>query len=100
MTWGHPVTTGIETIDYFVSSQLLEIAEADEHYSERLFRLKTLPVYYHRPTLPVPSHGREHFHLPATGNIYGCPQSLFKLHPEFDELLGEIGVGGRRPRVP
>ena len=89
-TWGHPVTTGIETIDYFVSSELLEVAEADDHYSKRLVRLKTLPIYYPRPALPVPSRGRERFHLPATGNIYGCPQSLFKLHPEFDNLLGEI----------
>src|SRR5262249_8223166 len=48
ITWGHPVTTGIPTLDYFVSSGLLEADGAAEHYTERLVRLKTLPIYYYR----------------------------------------------------
>src|SRR5262249_58481114 len=32
-TWGHPVTTGSPMVDLFLSSELLEIAEADEHYT-------------------------------------------------------------------
>jgi predicted O-linked N-acetylglucosamine transferase (SPINDLY family)/ADP-heptose:LPS heptosyltransferase len=90
VTWGHPATTGIDTIDYFISSQLLESEEADEHYTEHLVRLETLPIYYHRPTLPTPLRGRDYFHLPEAAHVYGCPQSLFKLHPEFDDVLGEI----------
>jgi protein O-GlcNAc transferase len=27
-TWGHPVTTGIDAIDYFISSEALETEEA------------------------------------------------------------------------
>ncbi len=36
VTWGHPQTTGIPTVDYFVSSQLCEPSDGDSHYSERL----------------------------------------------------------------
>ncbi|MFM6395632.1 MAG: hypothetical protein ACKPFF_03010, partial [Planktothrix sp.] len=32
--WGHPVTSGLPTIDYFLSSQLMEPENAQEHYSE------------------------------------------------------------------
>lgn len=87
---GHPETTGIETIDYFVSSELMEVPHAQEHYTESLVRLKTLPVYYHRPPVPDRLQQREYFGLPRTGHLYGCLQTLFKLHPEFDALLGDI----------
>ncbi len=88
--WGHPLTTGIDTIDYFLSSELLEGAEAEQHYTETLVRLPALPVYYYRPMLPTPLQGRQAFGLPEQGHLYGCPQSLFKLHPEFDAILREI----------
>lgn len=89
-TWGHPLTTGIDTIDYFISSDLLETSEAAEHYTEQLIRLKALPIYYYRPSLPAQPKSREVFGLAADGHLYGCLQSLFKLHPEFDPLLAEI----------
>jgi uncharacterized protein (TIGR03032 family) len=90
VTWGHPDTTGSPAIDYFLSSQLLETAEADSHYAERLVRLPNLGTYYERPELSGPTRGREFFGLPADRNLYVCPQTLFKLHPEFDPILAGI----------
>jgi len=95
-TWGHPVTSGIETIDYFISSEHLETAQAEQHYSESLVRLKTLPIYYYRPELPAPLKGRGNFGLGDEAHVYACPQSLFKLHPEFDEIVGAILRGDPR----
>jgi protein O-GlcNAc transferase len=89
-TWGHPVTTGLPVMDYFLSSELLETDGAEHHYTEKLVRLKTLTTCYARPTPPVPMKGREAFGLSADAHVYGCPQTLFKFHPEFDELLGAI----------
>ncbi|HYV35764.1 MAG TPA: tetratricopeptide repeat protein [Gemmataceae bacterium] len=89
-TWGHPSTTGIDTLDYFISSQALETDDGDSHYTEELVRPKTLPIYYYRPELPVPPKAREHFGLTAQEHIYACPQTLFKFHPEFDAILGAI----------
>src|SRR6185437_8243427 len=45
-TWGHPVTSGISQIDYFISSQELEPADADSHYSEKLVKLSSPPTYF------------------------------------------------------
>src|SRR5262249_10876056 len=39
VTWGHPITTGIPTMDYFISSELFEAPGAEEHYTEQLVRL-------------------------------------------------------------
>jgi len=89
-TWGHPVTTGIPTIDYYLSSELLEPEGAEAHYSEQLVRFKGLPAVYSRPALTGPVLTRADFELPASGAIYLCPQSLFKIHPEFDAILRDI----------
>ena len=87
--WGHPVTTGVPAVDYFVSSDLLETEGAEAHYTETLVRLRSLSTYYERPSPPAPGRGREQFGLPP-GGVYGCPQSLFKFLPEFDGLLAAI----------
>lgn len=89
-TWGHPITTGSPTIDYFVSSELLETPEADEHYTERLIRLPSLATYYERPKLTGPPKSRRDFGFADTDRLYICPQTLFKMHPDFDAVLGEI----------
>ena len=89
-SFGHPDTTGIRNLDYFVSSDLFERAGADGDYSERLALLHGLGTlaYYHRPQ--VRPARREDFGLPPDANLYLCPQTLFKLHPDFDALLGAI----------
>jgi protein O-GlcNAc transferase len=35
---GHPETSGLPTIDYFLSSDMMEPLDADKHYTERLYR--------------------------------------------------------------
>ncbi|MDA1089750.1 MAG: tetratricopeptide repeat protein [Proteobacteria bacterium] len=87
--WGHPVTTGIPNIDYFLSSEDLETPDADNHYTEHLIRLRHLPAFYHRPP-QVSTVGRDHFGLPEDGRLYIIPQTLFKFHPDFDTVLGSI----------
>jgi predicted O-linked N-acetylglucosamine transferase (SPINDLY family) len=89
-TWGHPVTTGSPTMDYFLSSQLLETPAGDEHYTERLVRLPSLGTYYYRPQLASGGKRREQFGFSADDHVYLCPQTLFKFHPDFDPLLAEI----------
>lgn len=90
VTWGHPDTTGSPTMDYFVSSELLEVADAQQHYSEELVRLPLLGTYYERPRRAGPPRDRAHFQLRGDRHVYLCPQTLFKLHPEFDAMLAEI----------
>jgi protein O-GlcNAc transferase len=90
VTWGHPVTTGLPTVDYFLSSQHLETTEGDSHYTEQLVRLPRLGVYYERPVRPTPFRSRSFFGLPEQAHLYVCPQTLFKFHPEFDPILADV----------
>jgi protein O-GlcNAc transferase len=89
MTWGHPSTTGIPNMDYFLSAAVFEPEDGQNHYSERLIRLKQPGIYYTRPTLPPPAN-RETFGLPSEGVLYLCPQSSFKFHPEFDQIIRDL----------
>lgn len=91
VTWGHPSTTGIDTVDYFISSELFETRDAQQHYTERLVCLENIPACFYRPAGPTGNaRGKEYFDIPADCHLYSCPQSLFKLHPEFDGLLAGI----------
>ncbi|MGO9993420.1 MAG: tetratricopeptide repeat protein [Steroidobacteraceae bacterium] len=92
VSFGHPNTTGIPAMDYFVSNDLYEPEDAASHYSEELFLLEDLPTlaYYYRPDPPRSIPDRSAFGLHADDHVYLCPQTLFKLHPEFDALLGGI----------
>lgn len=87
---GHPVTTGIDTIDYFLSSAVFEAADADTHYSETLVRLPVPLVNYGRPEVPSGLKSRAALGLPSEGRIYMCPMKLQKLHPDFDAALARI----------
>lgn len=92
VSFGHPNTTGIPTMDYFISNDLFEPANAETHYSEKLVQLGDLPTlaYYYKPKVPAASAMPEAFGLPTEAVLYVCPQTLFKLHPEFDEILRGI----------
>jgi predicted O-linked N-acetylglucosamine transferase (SPINDLY family) len=90
VTWGHPVTTGISTIDYFLSAGSLEPEDGPQHYSEKLVLLSAPPTYL-RPFEFLPSEeSRADFGLEPTDHVYVCAQSLFKFHPEFDSMLARI----------
>lgn len=98
LTWGHPSTTGAPHIDYFISSTLFETEQAQDHYSEKLIKFRNPNTYYSRPIVPPPID-RVSLGLPETGTLYLCPQSLFKIHPEFDPMLGAILQGDPKGKI-
>ena len=90
--WGHPVTPGLSTIDYFLSSELMEPADGQDHYNERLVTLPHLSIYYHEPTRPKAPKLREAFGLSPDHVIYLCCQSLFKYLPHYDHVFAQIAA--------
>ncbi len=91
VTWGHPITTGSPYMDFFLSSQLLDNPDSQDHYTEQLIRMPLLGTFYERPAVPADSSRiRALVDIPADANIYGCPQTLFKLHPDDDETFRAI----------
>jgi len=91
--WGHPATTGLETIDYFFSSELAEPPDGASHYSEHLVLLPGIGIDYEPPGRP-PTANRESlraaFGLPAGSHLYLFPHSVYKIHPDNDLVLGEV----------
>ena len=92
-SWGHPDTSGYPTIDYFLSSDLMEPAEADEHYTERLVRLPNLSIWYQPPAVPATAASRSEFGLRPDATVYWCCQSLYKYLPQYDEVFARIARG-------
>ena len=87
--WGHPVTSGHATIDAFLTCEAMEPEGAAAHYVERLLPLPGIGTDYRRPVLPDPV-GRAQLGLPEGRCLFLCPQSLFKIHPDNDELLARV----------
>ena len=94
-TWGHSDSSGIDSIDYFISSKLYELPykEAQTHYSEKLILLNSLCTYYINPLSFYNINtfkNRYEFGFTDEITILFCIQSLFKFNPLFDEYLIDI----------
>ncbi|TAN50538.1 MAG: hypothetical protein EPN26_10015 [Rhodospirillales bacterium] len=98
MMWGHPMTSGLASIDGFISSHLIEPEGADAHYTETLLRLPVMPVCVTDHYLQNPP-ARSDLGLPEDMRLYVCPQSLFKLSPAFDAALAGILKGDPRGEI-
>lgn len=87
---GHPVTTGLSTIDYFLSSELMETDSGQQHYSETLIQLPGLGIYYEPPVVnAIPwKDPKEKSGLQSMR--YLCCQTLFKYLPFYDEVIVSI----------
>ena len=83
--YGHPMTTGIPNIDIFISPDAMEPDNAGEHYTESLHRLPGLLCSVLPPPPPLRTSPRA-----ASGNVYLCAQSLFKVHPDLDAVMLHI----------
>ena len=80
------------TLDYFLSSDLMEPPDAADHYSERLIRLPNLSIYYEPIADPVAPMSRSELGLRADAAVYWCGQSLFKYLPQYDRVFAEIAA--------
>ncbi|WP_445248394.1 O-linked N-acetylglucosamine transferase family protein [Microcoleus sp. OTE_8_concoct_300] len=89
-TWGHPVTSGLPTIDYFLSGDLLEPHNAQEHYTEQLVRLPNLGISYQKPSIPKRTKTRSDFQLRNNAVIYLSCQLSVKYLPQYDYIFVEI----------
>ena len=89
-TWGHPETTGLPTIDYYVSAESLEPNEAEQNYTEQLVALPHLGCFY-QPARVVAAHPD----LPGLSvdpdlPLLLCPGVPFKYAPQYDWIFAEI----------
>ena len=86
MSWGHPETTGSESIDFFLCSKNLISKNSEKFYSEKFLIIDKLPMIYNKPIIENKLDDKDI----SKKNIYSCPQTLFKFHPDFDDYLFDI----------
>jgi predicted O-linked N-acetylglucosamine transferase (SPINDLY family) len=90
-TWGHPVTSGIPNMDFFVSSLHAEPeAQSQRYYTEKLAVFRHPTPYHLRPPPPSGFDPRGFLKLGPGERLYVCAQPLFKVHPDFDDALADI----------
>lgn len=90
MSWGHPVTSGLPTVDYFLSSDLMEPADGEAHYAEKLIRLPNLSIYYSHPKVDDVLAENEATAETDKPVVFLCSQSLFKILPDYYDICAAI----------
>lgn len=87
-SWGHPVTTGLPSIDLYFSGALLEGTGAPSHYREKLILLPGTGVC----TEPAPVESAPWSGTSGVTKFALCQQP-FKFDPSHDALLARIAKG-------
>ena len=108
-TWGHSETSGIDTIDYFISSEYfagsLSHEDIQKQYSEKVILFKSLGTFYISPhklfvenntsytdtnKIQKKFKTREELGFTQKDHLYVCLQTFYKLNPEFETCLARI----------
>ncbi len=74
-SWGHPETSGLSTLDYFLSSDLMEPPDAQACYTEKLVRLPNLSIFYEPVGSEPVSVTREELGLRPEAAVFWSAQS-------------------------
>lgn len=89
-TWGHPETSGLPTIDYYLSAEDMEPANAPEHYTEKLVTLPHLGCFFEPRRIVPLAPDLERLGIEADVPILLCPGVPFKYAPQYDKVFPEI----------
>jgi protein O-GlcNAc transferase len=87
---GHPETSGLPTVDYFLTSDLMEPADAAEHYTERLVRLPNISIYYEPLATSAVRINRGELGMRPDAVVFWSGQSLYKFLPQYDFVFAKI----------
>lgn len=87
---GHPVTSGLDTIDYAISAIPNERPGAEVDFTEGLALMPELVVLYPEIAPEYTDVAMSEFGVPPDRPLYMCVQTLYKLHPDFDDAIRQI----------
>ena len=94
-SWGHPISSSNVSIDYFLSSKLLETENTEKRFSEKIILSDYLPMYFYKPKIKNALNDDEI----VKKNIYFCSQNLIKVHPHFDEIVSKILIKDKKAKI-
>ena len=92
VTWAYPITSGSPMLDYYLSSDLMEPENGQEHYCEEMIRLPGIGVCYPKPVIPKPLlvKVRKDFGIGDDKAVFLCCQTTFKYLPQHDDIFVRI----------
>ncbi len=89
-SWGHCDTSGLPTIDYYVSAACFEPADAQDYYSERLILLPHLGNRIQPLNLANAAPDFAALNIDLERPILVCPGTPFKYRSAHDHIFPEI----------
>ncbi len=88
------VTTGMRNVDCYLSGQLSEPADAQAHYSEKLYRIDGPAHCYDfggsTPAALKQEIRREDFAIPRDAIVFASGANFYKILPELDDIWFRI----------
>ena len=90
VSWGHPETSGLTTVDAYLSAQAFEPDGAERYYSEALVRLPGIGCHYEPSPAPAPPAASDPLGRLADTVEFLCPGTPFKYAPGHDRVLVAI----------
>lgn len=88
--FGNPVTTGLHTMDYFLSPDDAEVNWPEKQYREQVVRIRDAWALSVTPPPPEPDMGRATFGLTESDHVYIASQQLQKWTPDFVDTVVEL----------
>ena len=89
-SWGHPQTSGLPTIDYYLSSDLMEPEDAADNYTENVVRLPNLSIFYPPFKITPTPVSRSDIGVKESDTLFWCCQSIYKYLPQHDDIFPKI----------
>jgi protein O-GlcNAc transferase len=90
LSWGHPETSGLPTIDYFLSAAAFESPDSAQAYSETLIRLPRIGSYTEPAALPTAPSDLKRFNVARGIPVFLCAGTPFKYTPQHDAVLVDL----------
>ena len=91
-SWGNPLTSGLPTIDHFVSAQVFEDEDVQSFYTEQVHLLEGFPSYYERYQGEEAAFDGREFGLDFSKKLLLCAGTAFKYQFDFAEHYADIAA--------
>ena len=89
-SWGHPETTGLPSIDYYLSADMLEPKNSEAYYTEALVRLPNLGCCIKKSDTIPKLVSLSDLGISGGQPLFICPGTPFKYNPEHDHVFVNI----------
>jgi predicted O-linked N-acetylglucosamine transferase (SPINDLY family) len=89
-SWGHPETSGLPTIDYYLSAEAFEPPGAQQYYTERLVTLPGTGCSYEEAPVTAVEPDLARLGIDPESPILICAGTPYKYAPQHDRVFPAI----------